>query len=136
MQSAEEAFDNDEHPLNLAADKIVWLGPDDIEWIDREEASGASVSYLWGDPGAGELSGAFVRLAPRSEADLSSNTAQLRSVLIKGNVSHEIKSAIQPRNIAAGGYFTSDAQISHSLTCEAEDECLIYVRTEGHFTLD
>lgn len=78
----------------------------------------------------------MIKLGSGIGADLSSLTSALRAVLIKGEVTHEVAGATDQQMVGAGGYFTSDAAVPHSISCTSTDECLIYVRTEGPFLLD
>ena len=45
VHPTEEAFDNDEKPINIDASNVVWLKSDRTKWIDNE--SDAEISFLW-----------------------------------------------------------------------------------------
>ncbi|MCH2458133.1 MAG: DUF4437 domain-containing protein [Henriciella sp.] len=133
VQPEEEAFDNGERPVNIETSNLVWLGADSLSWIPVREgaATSAEITFLWGQPGAASDSGYMLRLQDGFSGTLTHEGRQLRAVLIDGDL--DLAGADRP--LQTGGYFGMSGQASQSLTCAAEDTCLIYVRASDRFTL-
>ncbi|MEM9496080.1 MAG: DUF4437 domain-containing protein [Pseudomonadota bacterium] len=131
-----EAFDNGERPISLLASNIVWLNADDVKWIDTDgegAENGPKAAALWGSTEQGRLGGSFVQLPEGYDGALSSVDGDLRSVVIKGELLHEVRGTTEPSNIGPGGYFASNENIEHTLSCNNASKCIIYVRTAGRF---
>ncbi|MEM9617969.1 MAG: DUF4437 domain-containing protein [Pseudomonadota bacterium] len=137
VQPSDMAFDNGERPLNLVSSNMVWMSADQLSWIesDADTESGLMAAFLWGDVEEGELSGSIVKLPSGYGAELSTTGGDLRAVVIQGDVIHSVPRISGDVELGPGGYFSSFERIPHSLKCETDDSCLIYVRTEGRFRL-
>ena len=139
VEPSDKAFDNGERPINLVPSNIVWLNPENIEWINlnnaQEHALKPQMTFLWGSPEAGELSGAFIKLPSRFSGSLKVQGGLLRAVVIQGELIHHIKGRTPQTTLPAGGYFSSEFNIENQLTCQADTECIIYVRTTDKFIL-
>ena len=139
VQPSKEAFDNGEFPINMAASNITWLNANDVTWVDKtataQQTDSVQVAYLWGQPRAGEKNGTFLKLPSRFEGTLKSGAAVLRAVVISGDVQHQHSENTDPIKLRTGSYFGSKSQAQHLLTCESNNGCIIYVRTEGRYTI-
>lgn len=133
----EEAFDNGEKPINVYESNIVWLDASNITWIDHSEmsasADGAKVAFLWGNPHDDELNGTLVKLSSGFTGKIRSNDATLRAILIQGKSQYQVPGETEEKTLEPGSYFGSDGETAHQVSCEAEEECIIYVRTEGKY---
>ena len=136
---AEEAFDNGERPVNVDESNIVWLDASDITWVDQPETqafeNGLKMAFLWGKPQDGQLNGTLVKLPPGFTGELHSNGSTLRAVVIQGQPSHRLSGETKVNSLKPGSYFGSEGEIVHQVSCEAEEECIIYMRTEGKFNI-
>lgn len=52
VKPSSDAFQTQELPVNMDSTNLVWLGPEDLEWIE-DKAKGVKVSHLWGHPRMG-----------------------------------------------------------------------------------
>lgn len=134
VQPSDEAFDNGEQALNLSYDNMVWLGAADSAHI--AEDSDAELVHLWGDLSEGSLSASMTRLPSGAEITLSSDSDDLKLVIIRGAVTHSIDGQSEPQSLATGSYVSSEGQISHNFTCDNAQDCLIYIRTADGFSID
>ena len=137
VQPSDMAFDNGERPLNLLSSNMVWLSAEELNWIESNADSkgGPMAAFLWGDVEQGTLSGSVVNLPVGYEGELSTIGGDLKAVVIQGDVKHSVPRISDDEELGPGGYFSSLERIPHSLNCEAAENCLIYVRTEGRFRL-
>lgn len=138
VQPASQAFDNGERPVNVANSNIVWLEASDIAWLSSGASSasstGAQVAFLWGNVNRNTQNGTFVKLAGGQSATLRGNDAWLRAVVIKGELTHT--SSDGAKDLGPGSYFAGKGEAEHQMACKEGDECLIYVRTRGRYTLN
>ncbi|MEO0449407.1 MAG: DUF4437 domain-containing protein [Pseudomonadota bacterium] len=132
VQPGDLAFDNGERPLNLLSSNMMWMTADEFNWIDAD-ANGPQVALLWGDLSASALSGSMLKLPAGFAGALWSEGDAIRAVTIQGELTHSVNGLPATTRLEAGGYFSSDQDVQHILTCEAQAECLVYVRTTGQF---
>lgn len=116
-----DAFDNGEKPLNLDASNIAW----------SSFGEKGQIAYLWGDPDGEKLAGMMLKIPQGATGTLSTNGGDLKAVVIAGKIEHVVDEITQPAALRAGGYFASNAQVGHAVTCSNESDCTIYVRTAG-----
>ena len=133
----EEAFDNGEKPINVYESNIIWLDASNITWIDPPEtsdsANGSKVAFLWSDPQNEQLNGTLVKLPTGFTGEIRNQGSTLRAVTIQGQLKYQVPSATDVTTIEPGSYFGSDGESVHQVSCEAEQECIIYIRTEGKY---
>ena len=133
----EEAFDNGEKPINVHESNITWLDASNVTWIDHSEiptsANEAKVAFLWSNPQNRELNGTLVKLPSGFTVKIRSNGSTLSAVLIQGRSQYQVPSETEIMTLEPGSYFGSEGESVHQVSCEAEDECIIYVRTEGKY---
>jgi hypothetical protein len=139
VQPSEKAFDNGERPVNIEARNVVWLNASDVTWIETgglsSNANGPKLAFLWGSPQDGKKNGTFLRLPTGFSGSVRGNGSWLRAVVIQGQASHQISGASDARNLEPGSYFGSKGKTVHEISCKAEDECIIYVSTEGRYAI-
>ncbi|MDQ8183692.1 DUF4437 domain-containing protein [Pelagicoccus sp. SDUM812005] len=136
VHPSEQAFDSGERPVTVDPSNIVWLTPSDLTWISqskqsRANASAPAIAYLWGSTGPGELNGSFLKLPAGFSGTLSANSANLRAVVVKGQLTHQVNGKTNASQLAPGSYFSSTGQTEHSLT--SKTETTLYLRTEGKY---
>ena len=126
-----EAFDRGERPINVSASNIVCIDPPGVPG----SAEGPRMAFLWGDPQDGQLNGTFVKLPVGFSGALHGNGALLRTVVIKGQTSHQLVGKSVVEKLEPGSYFSSKGDAEHQVSCKGREECIIYVRTKGKFGL-
>ncbi|MEM6653057.1 MAG: DUF4437 domain-containing protein [Pseudomonadota bacterium] len=132
VQPGDQAFDNGERPLNLMRSNMMWMTADEFDWIevDRE---GPEVALLWGDLSAGELSGSMLKLPAGFSGKVVSEGADFKAVTVQGQIAHDVLGLREETFLTSGGYFGSDEDVEHLVSCELQSECLVYIRTTGKF---
>jgi gentisate 1,2-dioxygenase len=138
VMPAEKAFDSGERPMNVDTSNIVWLDASDITWIDQpgmsDSAGGAKVAFLWGNPQAGQLSGAFIKLPAGFTGEIRSHDSTFGAVVIKGGLQYQMSQAVV-KSLEPGSYFSSEGESAHMVSSTAETESILYVRTNGKFEI-
>ena len=136
VQPATEAFDNGERPVNVASSNLVWMGADEFSRIGkRSDNTGAEVALLWGDLSGASLNGSFLRLSPGYSGSLSTLAGMLRSVVVQGDLAHSVPNATGTSVIGPGGFFESASGLDHTVSCQSDVACIIYLRTRGEFRI-
>ena len=140
-----EAFDNGERAMNIDASNIVWLDASQTSWIagkvDEDTSQNPMLTFMWGDPQGDRFSGTLVRLPAGYSGELQTASESLRTVVIRGQMKLEREPSKTETTIAAnataildaGSYFGSQGKAVHRITCD--EECTIYVRCRGNYTL-
>lgn len=139
VQPSDKAFDNGDRPVNIEARNVVWLDSSNVTWIGTAGASDSpdrpKLAFLWGSPDDGRKNGTFLKLPAGFSGELRGNSSWLRAVVIKGRTSHQLTGKTDIKSLAPGSYFGSKGKAAHRISCKADDECLIYVRTEGRYAV-
>ncbi len=136
VQPSEKAFDNGERPINLEARNVVWLNATDAAWVETGSATdGPKIAFLWGTLQAGKKNGTFLKLPAGFSGSLRGQDSWLRAVVIKGQATHRLSGKSDVSKLEPGSYFGSRGEIDHQISCEARDGCLIYVRTDGRYSV-
>ncbi|MBY8974937.1 DUF4437 domain-containing protein [Rhodobacteraceae bacterium NNCM2] len=139
VQPTDKSFDNGERPLNLEASNIVWLEASDVNWINQAEgddgAQQVEMAFPWGKPVDGGTNGTFLKLPKGYSGELRGNESWLRAVVIKGEATHKLPGDAEAKTLEPGNYFGSKGDAAHQVSCDSEDACVLYVRTDGKYTL-
>lgn len=133
VKPADQAFDSGERPINVAARNIMWLEAEDVEWIGRD---GPRMAYLWGSVEDNEKNGTFVRLPAGYGGDLSTSAPMMRVVTIHGQTSIQLSGESDTHRLDPGSYFCSKGEAVHQISCDSDEECVLYLHTEGKYRLD
>lgn len=137
VHPAKEAFESGERPVNVDKSNIVWLDASAITWVARHgvsnSANGPKVAYLWGDTQDGQLNGTFIKLPAGFSGKIKSHGSDFRAVVIKGLPQYKMSNA-DVKTLEPGSYFSSKgASAVHHVSSKAEEETIIYVRTNGKY---
>ena len=126
VRSFKEAYDSGERPINVDAANVVWVDPAGMS----ASSHGPKVAYLWGSLQDGQSNGTFVKLPAGFKGKIHSHGSTFHAVIIKG----------QPRYLGAdtktlepGSYFGSKGETMHQISSAAEEQSVIYVRTNGRY---
>lgn len=134
VRPTEAAFNSGETPVNVNESNIVWLDGSNITWIDQSgtpaTANGPKVAFLWGNPQDDQLNGTLVELPAGFNGKIRSHGSTFRAVVIHGRPKHH---GAGIKILEPGSYFGSNGEAEHQVSCEAEEDCIIYVRVEGKF---
>ena len=124
----DEAFDNGERPVNVDKSNLVWL---DNTQTNLMGESGAEIAFLWDN---GNLNGRLLKLPTDEKINLISEGDIFHAVVITGNVKYTMPSS-EVMSLDAGSYFTSTDYASHVLAKAGTEETLVYIRTNGPFSI-
>jgi len=133
VKPADQAFDSGERPINVDARNIMWLEAEDAEWVGRE---GPKIAYLWGSVEENEKNGTFVRLPSGYGGELSTSAPMMRVVTIHGQTSIQLSGESDTHRLDPGSYFCSRGEAVHQISCDSDEECVLYLHTEGKYRLD
>lgn len=97
-------------------------------------AGGPKVAFLWGTPQGDQLNGTFIKLPAGYTGKINSHGLTFRAVVIKGHPLYQM-SKTDVKTLEPGSYFSSKGESVHLISCEAVEECIIYVRMEGKFDI-
>jgi hypothetical protein len=132
----ENAFDSGERPINLDKSNLVWVDASNLVWVNQPgmpaSDDGPKIAFLWGDPQGDEPRGTLVKLPNGFTGTLSSRDSTLRAVNIQGRVEYRAPDAIDVTSMEPGNYFGSAGEVVHQVSCEADEDCILYVRAEGN----
>ena len=132
VKPVDEAFDSGERPINVGAQNIIWLAAEDAEWVDDE---GAKMAYLWGSVEDNEANGTFVKLPSGYSGELSTSAPLMRVVTIQGKASIQMSGESDTHTLEPGSYFGSKGEAAHQLSCDSDEDCVLYLHTEGKYRL-
>ncbi len=136
---SEKAFDDGERPVNVDQSNIVWLDASNTTWIDQSTISGSSknpeIAFLWGNPQDNQLNGTLLKLPAGFSGKINSSTSNLRAVLIEGKMHYMGTGNSGLITMEPGSYFVSNAKPVHHVSCDAEEDCIIYVRLDGKLNI-
>lgn len=128
VRPPDQAFDSDERPVNVDASNIVWLPLPPV----NSQGNDAQISYLWGNFGDNEWNGSFVKLAAGFEGVLKSDGGTFHGVVIRGSVQY---GSTGIKNLAPGSYVGAQGPTEHRIASSADQEAIIYIRTNGPYQL-
>lgn len=128
------AFNNGEVPVNVDQSNLVWLNASDIEWFGQGD-SNTEMAFLWGTPNKGKPYGSLVKLPNGFEGRLQSKASELRVVTIQGLTSIIPTGETKKTTLDPGSYFGATGARSYDLSCNANENCVIYLRANDVFRL-
>lgn len=131
VKPAEEEFAAGELPVNIDARNVMWLGENESRAVD----GGAEIAFLWGSLKGNEKNGTLVKLPPSYSGTLSTDAPLLRAVTIQGTTNVTMSGEDEQHNLKPGSYFGSKGNATHSVECDSGMECIIYLHTEGSFSV-
>ncbi|ASK87958.1 DUF4437 domain-containing protein [Sphingorhabdus sp. SMR4y] len=140
VRPSDKAFDDGERPINVHESNIVWLDASDINWLEKSASATVGknprLAFLWGSPEQGELRGALVKLPPGFSGTLQGNISPLRAVVIKGQIGHGLTQDSEKKALPPGSYFGSTVAAVHEITNMSDKDSIIYIRSNGPFTIE
>ena len=126
-----EAFHNDDQPLNLDKSNVVWLDSKDVKWIDAN--NNVKVSYLWKDKNG--FNGTFIKLPAKFSGKIKMKGTELRGIVVDGKPQYTLAKN-DVKTLEPGSYFGSkDGATSHHIKTNSEKETILYIRTNGRYSI-
>ena len=128
VKPSKEQFDNGERPLNLHEANMVWLSQIDVPSL---HASGVQITYLWGQPKQGEVSGALLKLPANFNGNLLAKSDEFKIVVIDGGLTYSSVDNQEGLSLLPGSFVSSQGEFAHHV--QTSDETTVYVRTKGSY---
>jgi quercetin dioxygenase-like cupin family protein len=129
VRPSKEAFEGGEEPVWMKASGMPWAEPSGA----GASAAGPKVAALPGNPQDDRLRRTLLKLPSGFDGSVRSHGSIFHAVVVQGRPKHEVSGKTDGESLEPGSYFGSEGEVVHQLTCEGQDDCLIYVRTEGEF---
>ncbi|MDG2280299.1 MAG: DUF4437 domain-containing protein [Flavicella sp.] len=126
-----EAFDNGERPINIDASNIVWLSKQRTNWIGNK--SNAKISFLWED---GNNIGLFIKVPHESHGVLNSDGSVFHAVVVQGVLQYEMPNNTSIYSLDAGSYFGATNNTIHTIYNNANQDVILYIRTNGEIRIN
>ncbi|MFT2109554.1 DUF4437 domain-containing protein [Marinomonas sp. 2405UD68-3] len=136
VKPSKESFDNNEHPLNLHTDNIVWLNKSDLNDINVE---GVESTYLWGDisnESSVSMRGSMIKLPAGFNGKIVTKADEFRAVVISGVVNYSSEDLTASNTLSAGSYFESANDFTHEIENKSNTEAVIYIRTNKKYRVN
>lgn len=131
-----DAADNGERPLNVDPSNIVWLDGANTSWIGQsgiETNKRPEVAFLWGNPGDGQFSGTLIKLPAGFDGGIRSQAESFQAVVVKGQPRIRLPGEAEIKSLTPGSFLGSQGAVALQISCQADDGCVIYVRSKGKF---
>lgn len=137
VMPAEEAFDNGERPVNIDQSNIVWQDESSTNWIEPSPSSDrqAEIAFLWGSPRKAGLHGTLVKLPARFSGTIRGTGSTFKAVVIAGESNLHQSSGKANVKLAPGSYLNAKGKAVLHISCDANEDCTIYIRSNGKFTV-
>lgn len=131
VRPTEQAFDNGDRPLNVDKSNIVWVDMPSQSTTNN----GVKIAYLWDYPNENELRGMLVKLPHGFKGKIESEGSDFRAVVIQGQPQYQMPNDSEVKTMVAGSYFSSEGKATHQISSSANEESILYVRTDGVFDI-
>lgn len=128
----EDAFETEERPVNVDKSNIVWLNQSGT--ISQND--NPKVSYLWGSPQNDYLYGSLIKLPANYNGKIHSQGSTFKAVVIQGQLQYQMPNNNDLHTLEPGSLFSSQGEIVHQVNTEVSEMCIVYIRTDGDYTLD
>ncbi len=122
VKPTSESFDNGEQPVNISKDNLVWLGQSDSGTIENDKSE---IALLWKNNG---LKGILVKLSKGYSGEIQNQGNVFHAVVIDGEIDYQEPPT---KTLTPGSYFTAKEKSKHALNLKHNNECLIYIRSNG-----
>ena len=126
---AEKAFPSAEKPINVDVSNIMWIDNLEMPAI----SNGTKVAFLWGKPQDKHLYGTHIMLPAGISGKIYSLDSTFHAVVIQGKPQYQVSSDTDIKTLEPGSYFGSKGNWVHQVSSKADEESIIYVRTDGKF---
>lgn len=133
VKPVDEAFDNKKRPINIDASNVVWLNSDETNWVDSK--CNAEISFLLQSNTSDELKSLFVKLPIDFTGELQTSGTVMHAVVISGEANYTLPLTNEIKNLDTGSYFGSTDTAIHKIKNSAENETIIYLRTNGRIKI-
>lgn len=137
VMPAEEAFDQGERPVNIDRSNIVWQDESSTNWIAPSPSSDkkTEIAFLWGSPHKAVLHGTLVKLPARFSGTITGYGSTFKAVVIAGESHLHQSSGKGDLKLAPGSFLNAKGKAVLCISCDTNEDCTIYIRSNGKFTV-
>ena len=125
VKPAFEAYDNGGRPINVEQRNLVWLGANDLAWLDKDQVQ---VAYLWGDPEA--ANGTFIKFPAGYQVSIE-NPNGLKAVVVTGTGEYQWADEENKSELSPSSFFSAKVKGQHKI--KANTEMVFYVNSNGRY---
>ena len=132
----EEANDNGERPVNVDPSNIVWQDASNTSWVGKPAKTnnkGPAIAFLWGIPKDGQFNGTLIKLPAGFRGEILSQADSFQAVVIEGQPQLQRSGGGEIKSLTPGSYIASRGAAANRISCNADDGCVIYVRSKGKY---
>lgn len=145
----EQAFEDEEKPINVDKSNIVWLDASNLTWItppgspgspgrsgthaNAATADGPGIAFLWGEPQDDQLNGTLLKLPAGFHGTIQTHGPTFRAVVIQGRPKYREPGKAGGNVMEPGNYFGSQGPSTYQLSSDAGEAAILYIRTEGKY---
>ncbi len=131
VEPSKKRFDDGERPINLHSSNLVWLGHEQLNFIESDKIK---VAHLWKSsnttPG---LTGYLIKISAGFNGVISTNATEFRAVIIKNGVTYVVSEPKKLKQLQPGSYFSSSGIHRHNIS--VLEESMLYIRANGAFKI-
>ena len=128
VKPSQEGFDNGEQPINLHQSNLVWLGQNELTFVNSHEVK---ITSLWGSTKDGELGGSMMKLPAGFNGKIITKAQEFRVIIIAGNATYGTANNQDSSGLSPGSYFSSTGNFEHDIS--VSEQSTVYIRTNGRF---
>lgn len=136
VKPVEDAYDKGERPVNLDKTNIVWLDASKTTMIDQGSVKNLTdspkIAFLWESSG---LRGNLIKLPSGFKGRIVSNGEIFHAIIVSGASNYKMPKTEAIKLLDPGSYFTSEGKAVHEISSKTGMESIIYIRTNGSFTI-
>ena len=125
----EKEFQTKERPINVDVSNIVWINQPGIPM----SANGTQIAFLWQNPKDSKQNGSLFKLPGGFSGEIHSSGKILHAVVIQGLPEYQLVGETSHKTLEPGSYFGSKGESVHSVRCQEDVDCIVYVRIDGKF---
>lgn len=132
----EKAHDNGERPVNVDPSNMVWLDDSSTSWIaspQNKTNKKPMMTFLWGTTTGDQLNGSLIKLPAGFKGKINSQGESFHAVVIEGQTTLQRPDGSESKTLRPGSYAVSQGAVTHQISCDADSDCIIYVRSKGNY---
>ena len=93
------------------------------------------VTFLWGTTTGDQLNGSLIKLPAGFNGEIRSQGELFQAVVIEGQTTLQLPDGGESKTLKPGSYAVSQGTVAHEISCGADSDCIIYVRSKGMYRI-
>ncbi|GAK97957.1 hypothetical protein JCM19294_1579 [Nonlabens tegetincola] len=136
VKPEDQAFENEEKPINIHKSNLVWIEASDLQWTNLntndKSRNKPEIAFLWGQPNNNDSSGALIKLPSGFSGTFEASGKEFRAIVIGGNLTYK---ASKSKELDPGSYFGSTDNASHIIINKSSEPVILYIKSTGAYQL-